>query len=139
MRFGRSFSANADQDYYIDDGFDDEYDSEYDISERQMEDGDCLFDTYDNIVDDLSDNYVEDDFEGGLHGLDPEDLGLALALAEEISDMDRNKYDIDETTDMENIRRASKVSSDFSRNRLRPFEQHVANFCNPKNPFFRGR
>jgi hypothetical protein len=65
-------------------------------------------------------------------------MGMAFALADEIADAERGRYDLDEGTDAQNARLASLMvrASDYrEQSNLRPFEQKVADICSGRIKF----
>ena len=88
-----------------------------------------LYDTYDQIID-----TIESDID-----IDGAELGIALALADEIADSER-RYNLNKNTDDENWKNAAKYMSlerRFEKKKnLRPFEQFVDDICSGRRPLF---
>jgi hypothetical protein len=99
-----------------------------------------IYDTYDDVIGHEHFEHDEPD------GLDAINMGLAFALAEEIRDAGRedyseedySEYDLDENTDIENWKKAEKMSlsSRHETRRLRPFEQYIDDICKGRRPLF---
>jgi hypothetical protein len=105
--------GDHDEDDYEDD-YEDEREDDYD-------------DDYDDRDLDVFDHACEDEPE-----LNVDSVGLALAFGETISDND-NKYDLDENTDEENMREASKYfGTQKVESNLRPFEEYVQQMLRTK-------
>jgi hypothetical protein len=116
------------------------------INDNQDYGEEYLYDTYDQIID--TNIGIFDDI------ISPEELGLAFALAEEMSDVENQNceiekeynqgigrnFDIDEDTDKDNWEKATIISSLQARQgekrRLRPFEQYVDDICKGRRPLF---
>jgi len=106
------------------------------------DDDDFMFDTYDQIIDDPEADYMllHADTDDTPDWLQPPDIGIALAFAEEIYDSEREHYDPDENLDEENWKNALKYTTLNSRfetgDKLRPFEQHVDAVCKGRASLF---
>lgn len=106
---------------------------------------DYLYDTYDQIVDDLEDlddnlNDVseERDFDNSFDMPDSIEMGLALALAEEICES-KKQYNVDKDTDRENwnkIMQLVPLHNGRAETHLRPFEQYIDDICKSRKPLF---
>lgn len=104
---------------------------------------DYVYDTYDRIVDSPDEDYddlsrqapesMEDDY------LDATAMGMAFALADEIADECRRRYDVDEQTDVENLKMVSlmQMADELETRNLRPFEQYIDEICKGKRALFK--
>jgi hypothetical protein len=110
------------------------------------EDGfeDYVYDTYDQIIDDLDETSgaeMQPDYLDDYDPLNAAAMGMAFALADEIAEAEKGRYDLDAETDETNMRMASlmtRAASNHEPARLRPFEQYVQDFCRNADEFLRG-
>jgi len=112
------------------------------IDPQYLFDEDGVYDTFDDIIDDLGDTpgaqempelIDEPDY------LDATAMGMAFALADEIADSRKGRYDLDESTDAENAQLASlmtRVADNKETGRLRPFEQYIDDICKGRRKLF---
>jgi hypothetical protein len=131
-----------DPDYY-DDDYSDNYNDDF------LDDTLSEFDE-DNLFDDVIDNIeqIEKDPIESKSGISSTTLGIALALADEIRDEERERrskgvkpkkrlHDVDENTDKENMEKFMSLSTRTKyKKRLRPFEQYIDDICKGKRPLF---
>lgn len=97
---------------------------------------DYFYDTFDRIIDESELNAEEPDPVGD-SGLDPDQWGMAFALADELAQEARDSYDLNEGTDEENIREAMRLDRlQNERRELRPFEQIVDDICKGRRSLF---
>ena len=95
---------------------------------------DDVYDDYDDDYEDDHDLDVFDHTDEEEPELDADSVGLALAFGETISSNDKNKYDLDEKTDEENMREASKYfGTQKVESNLRPFEEYVQQMLKTRN------
>jgi len=117
---------------------------------------DNIYDTYDEITDDteISADELEERLDEQVEGMNLEKgyeedglsdatiMGLALSFADEIARENKtyaqSKYDVNERTDIENMKMASLLDRGGRSRILTPFEQHVDDICKGRKRLFRG-
>lgn len=100
------------------------------------DDQDDFYDTFDRIIDETELNADIPDPVGD-SGLDPDQWGMAFALADEMAEEARNDYDLDEDTDERNMQEAMRLDRLQTQSRnLRPFEQIVDDICKGRRSLF---
>lgn len=113
-----------------------EYDPDFHEDFHDIDTEQGVFDTYDQIINE-DDLIAEQTDQQEDVGLSSEQLGLAFALAEELSKDTVDDRDIDENTDEENFRRAMLQNPPAgNETELRPFEQIIDDICKGRRSLF---
>jgi len=105
-------------------------------------DRDGIYDTYDEIIDDIDETSGAEErpeFIDEPDYLDATAMGMAFALADEIAESERGQYDLSESTDEENMRLASlmtRAADNRETGKLRPFEQYIDDICRGRRKLF---
>ena len=132
-------------DYDLDDEVEDDFfDEDYDgfANELSETSGDFVYDTYDSILDNLDpDPELDTDMRNASAFPSDKELGLAFALAEEISELEKRTFDVDEMTDVQNMEKINKYTSLQNRQhkrakKLRPFERYIEDICCGRRSIF---
>jgi len=109
---------------------------------------DYVYDTYDDILDEQDINLEEPEVEAGASMINENAdaiseatiMGLALSFAAEIAEEERivvkERYDVNERTDAENMEMVSLLNRGGRRRALTPFEQHVDDVCKGRKKLF---
>lgn len=111
---------------------DDDYSSDW----YEHEEEECIFDTFDQVVDNLEFDPEMQEPDGEL---DATSMGMALALAEAINDANDKKWDMDDNTDRENLEKVQALSSRYASvngKPLRPFEEYINDICTGQRSIF---